>query len=120
MGDRKRPVGRMAYDATLGGMLNSGARVSSRCKACDRMIPLDVERACRIVGPDASLWDFFLPCLFDDCPDVLTAFHCSTGPSTPFRPLQTYDVFRTLDKMGWDITPKWPHQPPYSYGISMR
>lgn len=120
MGDPRRPQSRMAYDATLGGMLAGGARVSTLCKACGRAIPVDLDRACRVIGATASLWDLFLPCLYEDCPDGLTAFHCAPGPGTPLRPLQTYDVFRTLDRMGWEIEIRWPGQSPFSHGIGAR
>lgn len=115
MGDPKRPRTRM--DATLGGMLKHGTEAKQWCKVCNRTVPIDVAAWCRMLGPQTSLWDYFMPCKYEDCPDGLTAVHARTGAGTPFVPLQSYDVFRTLDRMGWEFVPKWPGQPPFGHGI---
>lgn len=117
MGDRKRPVSRLEADATLGGMLKHDVRAKQWCKACGRSTPIDVKAWCEMLSPRTSLWDYFMPCKYEDCPDGLTAVHISMGAGSPFRPLETYEVFRTLDKMGWEFVPRWPGQRPYSYGI---
>lgn len=110
----------MEYEATLGGMVKHGVSAQQICKACRRGFPVDLAAWCAALGPDASLWDHFQPCPAPDCPDGLTAVHCSPRSGTPYSPLQTYDVFRTLDQLGWEFEPRWPGQPPYSYGLGDR
>lgn len=117
MGDPKRMQTRMEFDATLGGMLKHGTEVKQWCKVCNRTVPVDVAAWCRMLGEETSLWDYYRPCKYEDCPDGLTVVHARTGGGSPFRPLQTYDVFRTLDGLGWEFLPRWPGQPPYSHGI---
>lgn len=120
MGDPRQPRSRMERDATLGGMLKHRVVIKQICKVCRRDIPLDVAALCAGLGPSTSLWDYFRPCPFEDCPDGLTAVHCSPGAGTPFSPLQSYDVFRTNDDLGWHFWPRWPGQPPYAYGMDLR
>lgn len=120
MGDPRRPRSRMERDATLGGMLKHGVTATQICKACQRSFPIDLAAWCAVLGPATSLWDFYRPCPAPDCPDGLTAVHCSPGAGTPLSPLQSYDVFRTLDGMGWDFLPRWPGQLPYAYGMDLR
>ncbi len=117
MGDPKRPRTRMEWDRDLGGMLRRGTEAMHLCKVCGRSVPIDVPAYARLLGERTSLWDYFMPCKYEDCPDGLTAVHASTGAGTPFQPLQSYDVYRTLDKMGWEFEPRWPGQEPYSYGV---
>lgn len=117
MGDPKRPQSRMEWDATLGGMLKHGVRAKHLCKVCSRSVPINVAAWCRMLGERASLWDYFMPCKFEDCPDGLTVVVASPAEGSPFRPLQTYDIVRDLDGMGWDFVQRWPGQPPYRNGI---
>ena len=117
MGDPKRPQTHMEADATLGGMLKHGTQAKMLCKVCGRSVPVDAAAWCAMLGPQTSLWDYYMPCRFEDCPDGLMAVHASSGAGSPFRPLQSYDVVRTLDKMGWEFVPRWPGQPPFGYGV---
>jgi hypothetical protein len=92
MGDPRRPQSRLQGDATLGGMLKHRTWVKQICKVCGRSVPVDVAAWCKLLGEKVSLWDYFMPCRYEDCPEGLTAVHASTGGGSPYVPLQSYDV----------------------------
>lgn len=76
----------MAWQATLGGMVEAGVRVRQRCGPCGLWEEVDVMDLFLTWGPDHSLWDSFPPCAVCGEP---TTFFTSPGPGTPFLPLVT-------------------------------
>jgi hypothetical protein len=119
MGDPKRAGLRMDWERTLGGMLRHGSHVVQLCKVCGRVVEVDVTALAGRLGGGASLWDYFRPCTFEDCPDGLTMVHASPGRATPLRPLSSYNVWPEANG-GWSFLPKYPDQPPFMYGIEPR
>lgn len=86
MGDRRGPIHFMAWQATLGGMIDAGTRVRQRCPKCNTWDEVLVWDWLAYYGPDFSLVDYHPPCDLCDGP---MNFHASPGSATPYRPLFT-------------------------------
>lgn len=76
----------LAWQATLGGLVEAGARLRQRCAPCDTWEEIDPVEAFCLHGPDFSLWDYAEAC--DRCGGP-TTFHASPGHGTPFLPLRS-------------------------------
>jgi hypothetical protein len=105
----------MESDGTLAGMVRHGTDVKLLCKVCNRAEVIDTTEWARRLGGRTTLWNYFIPCRFEDCPDGLMMAHARLG-NCPFAPLSNYLVLS--DRLGgWDFCPTFPSVPPYRHGI---
>ena len=115
MGDPKRPRSRMEWDRDLDGMVKHATEAKLWCKVCQRTIPIDTEDWRRRLGGRTSLWNYYVPCRFEDCPDGLMMAH-ARQKNCPFVPLSNYLVLDDRQG-GWEFWPTFPDIPPYGHGI---
>lgn len=106
----------MEYDRDLDGMVKHGTDAKLWCQVCNRTVPIVCRDWRDRLGGRTSLWNYFIPCRFDDCPDGLMKVHARSGGGSPFVPLSDYVVSHGLDG-GWEFLPKFPSIPPYDYGV---
>ena len=107
----------MEWDRDLDGMAKHGTEAKLWCQVCGRTLPIDVRDWRDRLGGRTSLWNYFMPCRYDDCPDGLMKVHARPGAGgTPFQPLSNYIVMDD-GKGGWEFWPNFPEVPPYSHGI---
>ena len=72
--------------ATLGGMVDHGTRVRSKCRKCGVCMEVDVDMFCASRGRDYSLVDRIEQSLVVGCGGE-TSFLASPAAGTPFRPV---------------------------------
>lgn len=108
MGDRTQDRSPSAWAATLGQMIEAGARVYLACtaQACGNSTGLDLTSLAKKFGADFSLWD-----RKPVCPACgrLGHYMASPGHGTPFRPLKTgieADVRREIFLRSFGLTPR--------------
>jgi hypothetical protein len=96
---------RMTWQGNLSQMKAAGTLVTRMCSSPCRYIErIDLDAMIALLGPEGDLWDARPPCPL--C-DGRNHFMCSPGPSTPFRPMLSWDQGPEPERPpeGW---PAWP------------
>ena len=78
----------MAWQETVGGLIDSGAIAMACCSRCGVSTPADLGAIAKARGRDLSLWNRDAPCRTPGCKGRVF-FHASLGPGTPSRPLRS-------------------------------
>jgi hypothetical protein len=97
MGDRTGPIHVMAWQRTLGEMIEHGTLLAQSCGGCKKWTAIDPRDLAALMGQEASLWDQKPACPACGNP---SHFMASPGQGTPFRALATPPGRRALGAPG--------------------
>lgn len=87
-GSRYRTRYPMAWQETVGGLIDSGAIAKACCSRCGVSRPANLDAIAQARGRNFSLWNRDAPCRTPACQGRVF-FHASLGAGTPSRPLRS-------------------------------